>query len=299
MNTDINTASNTQSLLSSKAVLIRLFTSAFTGNPRDVALTSEVESSHGTEARRISVRKKIMQGKELNSVAATLQAVRKTAEKLSAPWLDGGLRIMSAKTLIEGKIEIEAGIREFNAAVDYFISSYDKIIENDRIALNGTFKQSDYLSPETLRTKFKARLEIFPIASDFRVEGIDEAVKSELQAEMERLTAARVCDAKTELVERIRERVLQLSSRLSAMTDESRFHTSTVTNIIDACKEVPAANFDGDVKLDHLADTIETLVAPISPDDIRGDGKSAKEEAQQIAVKALAEIQEAMAGFVC
>lgn len=302
MNTNVSTANpiapaTAQSLLSSRAVLIRLWTSAFIGNPCDKALTSEVEAGHGTEAKRISVRKRIMQGKELNAVAASLQALRKTSEKLSAPWLDGGLRIVAAKSLIAAKLEIEAGIRAFHATVDSFIDSYDAILANDRKALNGTFNLCDYLTPQALRTRFAARLEILPIASDFRVEGIDSVVKAELEAEMNRVTAARVIDAKRDLVARIQETVSALSARLATLTKDSRFHDSTVTNIAEACAEVRAANFDGDATLDRLADTVEAILAPISPDSIK-DSEAGKLEAKEAAVKALAEIAEAMAGFM-
>lgn len=288
---------NATSLLSSKAVLIRLFTSAFIGNPCDKQLTAEVQNSHGTEDKRVSVRKKIMQGKELNAIAATLQNVRKLAEKLSAPWLDGGLRIVPAKSLIATKLEIEKGIRDFEAKVDDFIFAYDDIIAKDRIALNGTFRESDYMTPSKLRTKFSARLEIFPIPSDFRVEGIDAAVKADLELEMDKLTNQRISEAKADLLSRIQDKVSHLIGKLENMTDETRLHASLVNNVSEACAEVRAANFDEDQTLNDLADTIDRAVSTLSIDNLRND-ENARDDAKEIAEKALADIQEAMAGFM-
>src|SRR4051812_21384881 len=89
--------------LSSTAVLIRLFTSSFDGKKQDKALTSEIKNAHGVVSDLIRANKRIMQGPELNRVAASLQSLRKTSERLSAPWLDGGLRIVAAKSLIAAK----------------------------------------------------------------------------------------------------------------------------------------------------------------------------------------------------
>ncbi len=288
---------NNTSLLASKAVLFKLATSSFVGNMRDNPLTGEIRDAHNTEAKRISVRKNIMQGKELNKVQATLQKVRLLAETLSAPWLDGGLRIMSAKALVDAKVKIEEAKRDFYVAVDEFVAAYDDIIARDRVALNGTFRITDYPKAHELRGKFKATLEFFPIASDFRVEGINDAVKAELQAEMEKLTLERVADAKKELANRIREKVSALSNKLATMTDGSRFHESTVKNITEACAQVKAANFDEDSTLDTLADKVTEAVSKLDADTLR-ENLGARVTAQEIAKASLADIEQAMAGFM-
>lgn len=289
------------SILHSRAVLFRLFTSQFIGNPQDKTLIGEVESEHKIQGKRlISVRKKIMQGKELNAVSASLQRVRLTAEKLSAPWLDGGLRIVSAARMIEAKREIDKEIRAFEDCVNAFISAYSDIIDRDRVALNGTFTLSDYPSKDTLRAKFGARLEIMPLpsVSDFRVDGISDAVCEQLREEMENATAQRVIDAKRDLLARVSAKVSHLSDKLANMTEKSRFHASTVTNIKDACAEVRAANFDGDTAIDALTEKVETLIADLNPDAI-SDDLNAQAKAQETARLAMAEIESAMAGFVC
>ncbi len=271
----------------------------FIGNPMDKGLTAEVESNHGIATqRKISVRKKIMQGSELSAVAAAAQRVRLVTEKLSAPWLDGGLRIVASKSLIDAKLKIEKEIRDFEATVEGFLSARDSIIARDRVDLNGTFRESDYPSAHSLRSKFSARLEVLPLpTNDFRVEGIADSICAELAAEMESNTLARVTDAKRDLIGRIRERVATLASKLAAMNNESRFHASTLENVTEACAEVRAANFDEDQTINDLASKIETAVSSLSSDAIR-ETQTARVEAKEIATKALAEINEAMAGFM-
>lgn len=289
------------SILHSRAVLFRLFTSQFIGNPQDKSLIRDLEMKHNLmEDKRLSVRKKIMQGKELNAVSASLQRVRLTAEKLSAPWLDGGLRIVSSARMIEAKREIDAEIRKFEETVEAFISAYDEIIDRDRVALNGTFTLSNYPSKDTLRAKFGARLEIMPLpsVSDFRVDGVADAVCEQLREEMETATAQRVIDAKRDLLARVSAKVAHLSDKLANMTEKSRFHASTVTNIADACAEIRAANFDADPSIDTLAEKVETLISELNPDAI-SDDIGAQAKAQETARLAMAEIESAMAGFVC
>lgn len=241
-----------------------------------------------------------MQGKELNAVSASLQRVRLLFESLTAPWQDGGYRIISAARMIEAKREIDTEIRAFEDTVNAFISAYYDIIDRDRVALNGTFSISDYPSKDTLRAKFGARLEIMPLpsVSDFRVDGVADAVCEQLREEMENATAQRVIDAKRDLLARVSAKVSHLSDKLANMTEKSRFHASTVTNIKEACEEVRAANFDGDSAIDALTQRVETLIADLNPDSISED-LNAQAKAQEVARAAMAEIETAMAGFVC
>ncbi len=296
---------STVSMLNHRTVLIRLSAGAFIGNPQDKSLISEVEGNHNlTETKRISVRKKIMQGKEISLCSSTLQNVRLAFEHVSAPWLDGGFRIVKASNLIAAKIKINDAIREFETAVDSFVNARDVIIDRDRVALNGTFKITDYPTASELRAKFYAKLEVSQLPpADFRVEGLADEVCAQLQIEMEQNTLSRVIEAKRDLITRIQDRVSSLVNKLENMPSDNasrkekiRFHASTIENISEACKEVRNANFDDDQTVENLATKIESAVANLSPELIRED-ENARKEAKEIATKAMEEITLAMAGF--
>ncbi len=215
--------------LAHKAVLIRFQGSQFIGNPRDNTLTAEVEAAHGTGAKLISVRKKIMQGAELNKCAATLQECRATFERLSAPWLDGGIRIIPARQFVNVKTKLEEKTRDFLAAVDAFCSQRDAIMarDNSPTRLNGAWRESDYPTASELRAKFAATLETLPVATDFRCEGVDSATLDEMEKQANEMLETRTRDAKRELLARVAERLSQLTGKLATFkpSDKSgRFH---------------------------------------------------------------------------
>ncbi len=283
--------------LSHKALGVRLSASMFIGNPRDKVLTGQVSSDNHTEAQRISVRKRIMKGAELNLCASTLAEVRSALDQMSAPWLDGGIRIMPAKTVVDGKIKIEAKIREFQTAVDAFIAAYWQIIDRDRKALNGTFRMEDYPSQYELRAKFAAHLEFLPISTDFRVEGIDESLRDELQADADRLVISRIGEAKRDLMERISVRLGELMAKMGEpIKDGTRLHKSIVENITEACASVRASNFDEDSAIDDLASRIESAVHKLDIESLKKD-ENARDEARALAENALAEVSSAMSAF--
>jgi len=283
--------------LAHKAVLIRLSAGAFIGNPRDNALTAEVEHTHGTGAKLISVRKKIMQGAELNKCAATLQELRVTFERLSAPWLDGGLRIVPSKSILAVKTKIEEKKRDYFAAVENFVAKRDEIMNRDNSPqrLNGAWRASDYPTMSELRAKFYAELEVLPVQTDFRCE-IDSAIAAEIESEAERMTAERIKTAKADLLARAVEKLTHLAPKLAPAKEKERFHDSNVTNVADVCEEIKAANFDEDAALDRLVSKVQAMVKSIDIEAVKAD-EAARADAKQDAEKALADVQKAMQAF--
>lgn len=294
----IPTASVTPNALSSKAILIKLYTSAFIGNPRDKKLTAQVEASNHTEAKRISVRKKICQGPELNKVSTALNRVRLLTERKTSPWLDGGIRIIPAKKYVETKLEIEAAIREFFVAVDEMVNAlFSVIIPRDQVALNGTFDIADYPSADELRSKFAAKLEAMPIPTDFRVEGIDDSTREAMQTELEKLSAERVKDAKREIVSRMLEKVKHLGAKLSAMSDTERLNKKAIDNISEVCDDVLSVVFDDDAEIIGVAQSVKAALADLSADVIRISKPAHKEACEKVSAE-LAKVESLMAGFM-
>lgn len=287
--------------LASKAVLIRLSAGAFIGAPRDKVLTAELEAAHNTAAKVLSVRKKIMQGAELNLCAAKLQELRATFERLSAPWLDGGLRIVAAREIVNVKTKMEETRRIYLAAVDAFCSKRDEIMQRDNspTRLNGAFRASDYPSESELRAKFYADLEILPVPADFRTEGIDASLAREIQSAADAMTENRLKAAKTDLLARVAERLGELSAKLAKFkpSDKTgRFHDASVTNIAETCAQVRAANFDDDKAVERIVSKVEKAVAKLSPDGIKANDSEAA-DAKETAEKLLADVTASMAAF--
>jgi hypothetical protein len=285
------------SQLRDRAIIARLSVSCFIGNPRDKALTSEVEKDHNTEAKRISVRKRIMQGAELNGAIAASQTLRKTFERVSLPWLDGGFRLIPSVNFIAAKQEIDAAIAVFLAASADFIGKRKEIIERDKVALNGTFNANDYPSESELRAKFAATLECSPIPTvnaDWRIAGIDAQTAQEIAQSVEAATLARLAEGKKELLANMRQAIAHLAGKLGE--EGKRFKEASINNIIEEALRVSSLNVTEDKTLETLASDVADTFKGIDAEAIR-DSDGARKEAEALCKETLESIDAAMSGI--
>lgn len=283
--------------LVNRCLLAKLSVSCFVGNPRDKELTAEVESDKNTEHKRLSVRKRIMQGKELNACLTTAQALRKEFETLSLPWFDGGFRLIPSVKFIETKQALDKRIEAFDTAVADFLRCYDSIIARDRIALGATFNASDYPSQAELRGKFSARLECSPLPianKDWRVAGIDSQIAATIAKQVEEQTEQRLAVGKAELLNRAKEEIKHLAERLADA--EKRFKENSIANVIDAANAIEGLNVTEDGKLSKLSKEIAGSFGKLNADGIRED-KQQRETALETCQAALADIEKTMDGL--
>ena len=92
---------------SARAALMKFSSSLNTGNIRDKKLTAEAIKDHSVEGKRLSVRKYIMQGEELNGVINAISSARIYFIRETLPWQDEGIRIVPAQKVVELKIAME------------------------------------------------------------------------------------------------------------------------------------------------------------------------------------------------
>ena len=285
--------------LSHKTVLAQFSTSCFTGNKKDKRLTAQMETAnHISENDRVSGRKYVMKGKRLDAVRAAIQRVRQTWESATAPWLDGGFRIVSAKRITDLKIAFEAGKREVESAVDALIDERDEIVRHDRQVLNSAFNSADYPRAQALRGMFQVCLDFHPVETDFRTEGIDQSVQDEIARSLFSATDRRIKEAKADLLARLTEKLAHLSGKLApaAKGTKTRLHDCTLSNVFETCGEVSAANFDDDTAIAAIVAKVEETIKGIDLDAVR-DSEEARNDAKETAEKALQDVQDAMAGF--
>ncbi len=285
-------------VLPNRAVIVQLSTSSFTGNKKDKRITGQIEQvNHISETDRVSGRKYVMKGKRLDAVKAGFQRVRQVWENNSAPWLDGGFRIIPARSVIEVKQKIDAAIRECEPLIDALIAERDQIVAHDKSVLNGAFNEADYPNAHTLRAMFQIGITLHPVAVDFRCDGLDKATRDEIQREANAMLAERTKDAKRELLARVAEKLGSLVSKLAThKPGETRFHDSTITNVSEVCAQVDASNFDEDQAISRLVASVEKTIKGIDPEMIK-DSEAARKDAKIEAENQLASVQDAMKAF--
>lgn len=283
------------------AMLFSLTVRCFIGNPMDKDLTAEVTTTHGVSGqKRLSVRKRIMQGEELNAVINAAQKLRITHAAISRPWFDGGVRVIPSVSFMETSQKMGTLRDAFDAAVDKFIANYDLILQRDKQELNGTFDISDYPQRAELKAKFAADFKFLPIPtnSDFRVDGLSDETMNKLRADMEKDIAEKMRAGDCELLQRLKDEVSHLLTRLTVKNASGNygFKKNSLENIKTVALEVAALNIGENDKISSLCNELETAF-DMDADLLREDDAKREEKAKEAKAK-LAEIEKAMAGLM-
>lgn len=275
--------------------IMKFVVSAYTGNMRDKKLTEEAINEHGVTGRRLSMRKYVLNSDELNNVISKIQAARNYFNSKSLPWRDEGVRIIPATSVIDLKSEMEEKIRGIMEAIDKLIDSLPNLIEEDKKKLGNTFNESDYPTAESLRSKFAARVEIWPVSVDFRVNGIEESGQKIIQKEIEDRIAETLKETKFYQLEQLTNAILHLSNRLS--DKEKNFKSSSLDNILDASADIKNLSLDDDPIMQNLSDSIKNDFNKLNVDSLR-ENVIVREEAVKMMEAKLKEIKEVMLGFM-
>ena len=184
--------------------------------------------------------------------------------------------------------------------VESLVSERDSIVAHDKNVMNGAFNEADYPSAQELRAKFDIIIRLWPVPTDFRSEGIPAEMVADWQSEMSARLSSQAKDAKAELLERLADKLAHLAERISVLDKEqkgTRFHDSTVSNIVETCADVRAANFDDDETINNLVSKVESVANKLDVETIR-ENKTVRAETAEAVRAQLAEVSNAMAGFM-
>jgi hypothetical protein len=157
-----------------------------------------------------------------------------------------------------------------------FAEEYPRLVEKARYDLNGLFRDTDYPSPDTIRSKFgfKTRFKNLNDAEDFRVKlGTleQEAIREQMRLDME----SQLGEAMGDVAKRIRKAVEHMAARLRAYNRtpdgkvENKFHDTLVSNVKELAELVPALNITNDPKVAEIAGEMRSELARWDADSLR------------------------------
>lgn len=289
--------------VTTRAMLVDLSIHQWTGVKRDRSAERVVAKHHNTQEDAGHYLKRL--GKDTEGGKLFKQMRAKTIElaeehrRRTAPWHDGGTRILSSAGYFDYVRTITTIIGEYDELADAFELAYPGMIEEDRARLNGMFNANDYPHPSRIRSKFGAsyRISTLPTAGDFRVE-------------MSQDEYARVCTHITDALQeglrgamkepwaRTKKAVVHMVERLTAYDDRGdkvtgNFHGTLVDNVRELVEILPTLNVVGDAALD-------AVIAEMRDKLCRFDAVTLKEdpEAREVTARAAQDILDTMSAFV-
>lgn len=262
------TAASSSSTLATRAMVVSLSISQWSGRRLDREITDEVNSQHNAAADAGRYNKLLLPKEALEPIVKVVSETRTDFLKRTLPWIDNGGRIMAADAYLAHMAWIRAQRSKFETAVDEFIRDYPGHVLAARARLNGMFKDEDYPTAEQLRMKFALECSVLPVptSDDFRVT-MSEAQAAHIRADIER----QVSEATTLAVKDVYRRVADVSGRMVERLNaykpaakkgdrsEGVFRDSLVENVRDLIAILPALNITGDPALTSMAEKLAPL----------------------------------------
>ncbi len=259
--------------ISEKAMLVSLSISAWSGRKHDKDASNEVATSHGTDASKAGRYNKMLVDpaslKNINTVAAN---ARNYTLSRTLPWLNEGVRIVPVDNYMEYAQKMADFRSKFDTAVDDLVKEYDVLVNQARIDLNGLFKETDYPSPERIRSKHAFNVRVFnmPNSEDFRVklsESEFQSVKSEIEQNLNEVVEGAVRD----VFERVKMRMEHVIRRVKEVevSDGKGVRESMMKHVAELADIIPSLNITNNQDLTEIARQIRSDLVTISSDDLR------------------------------
>ena len=237
--------------LATKAMLITLSVSCWTGSRKDDNVVKEVNARHGaTDSGRFS--KYLVAKEELAPLSSHAGAIRAMHYRMTLPWLDNGSRLLPAKVYNDYRKELRQLKDDYELLVDKFITRYDTFLKPDaRLRLGTLYDSEDYPAGHELRDKFGVTTDIVPVpsGSDFRVD-VGDSERERIRSEIDAQFSARLKSAMDDAWKRVREVVGNIEVRLSA--DKPILRDSLIDNASELARVLPGLNVVDDPNLEAV-----------------------------------------------
>lgn len=274
---------------SSKALLVNLSISQWTGRKLDKKATGTVESTHSTDTKVGNYTKKLLpSAKELEAVQTQASSMRKYFYENTLPWFSDGSRIIASKHYVEFMAEYSKMKQKLDHSVATFIKEYPRLKSVAALKLGDLFQDAEYPTQSELASRFQCEINVMPVPSesDFRTNLLD-ADKKAFQRKMREVESR----AMTECWTRLHDVVKKAAERLSQ--PDAIFKDALIENILEVCSLLPKLNVNDDAKLEQARVEVERLASGIKPELCRVNETERNETARK-----LADIQSKMSVFM-
>jgi hypothetical protein len=281
--------------LTERAMNVTLHLSAWGAQRVDQKTTAEVlherQASH--DAGRFE--KYLVPPKALDAISKAHNHARTRHYKLTLPWGDEGVRILSSAAFFDYTSAMQEERSACENAYRDFCDAYPRLVADAPQRL-GTklFNRYDFPDVADIRTKFAFRLVVLPVPDkgDFRV-ALGSDVEAEIRASIEATITERFATAQRDLYERLLDAVKHFA--LVMKEDGKKFKDTTVHKLGELAKLAPKLSLTPDTKLDELCAEVLQLTNGIAPSDLR-DNQLLRTHTARRAKATLDRIEDAMKG---
>ena len=266
-----------------RAVLVQFTDHIWRANIADKAVSDEIatqkEVRNENKNKVGSYRKSLIPKSALLDRRQIGNNARMYHYENTLPWMDGGIRILPAKSIAGYMTKMRHFKQKAAEAEELFLNSYDKFKEEAKDVLGKLFNDADYPEKEVIKGKFLLDVVTFPVPEikDWRVDIAQkdmDALRKEAMGNMMDIQKQAIMD----LWKRLYEVLDKMNERLSA--DEGVFRDSLVDNVTKMLDLLPVLNITDDKELEKISKEVRLKLVKVSPAVLREDSAVRKQTAK-------------------
>lgn len=284
--------------LQDRAIVLVLNVSIPTSSKKDKRITDESLSREGADKNTGRFVKNLFNHESMAALKAVSTKLRQQFYEVTLPWGREGQGVVKIDKYIDVKTKLNDTIREFYAARDTAVAAYDDMIEADKAKLGAAFNRADYPSKQQFADGIGVKLSPLPIEkTDFRSGYLPPEEVALINEQIADRVASEIAQVERRNVERVREKVSHLLSRIIAAANEGTIHVAALTNAQDVLKNARDLNITENASVTSLFDALDGVLNSIDINEIR-ESKVARQNAEELTKAALAALDDTMKGFV-
>jgi hypothetical protein len=260
----------TDTNIASRALIVNLNVSQWSGRKLDRTVTKEVTDAHAASEDAGRFNKLLVDKAALAPVQTIAGAARLYVYAQTLPWGDNGDRVLMSSNYFAFSARMREFETQFAAAVDELVGKFSEFVDRARFRLNSMFIESDYPDVSEIRDKFRMRYSVRPVptAADFRVDMSDDVVE-EIKAQIAADNTKIMNEAMDSVWGEIKTTMTHLHGKLA--DPKAVFKASTIEGISDLIDRIPHLNLTDDPDLNKFRDELRANLADLDPKELRKD----------------------------
>jgi len=275
------------------AVLVTLSVSRWSAHALDKEISKEIVASKGLQSEDMCRAWKtlIPRNKFLSAINGAASQARKFNYRNTFEWVHEGPRVLPVKNYLAYTKYMRRAKARFEKAVEEFLKEYETLQLAAKTALNSMFKQSDYPSVESLRSKFCFSTFTSELPSGNSIPkdvGTEEADR--IRADIERDLQETFRAANQDLWGRLHAVIKHMEACLSSPTGVK---PASLNSLREALALLDRLNLTGDERLERMRKQAEARISLLS-----GGGDRITAESKEAAIAEAKKIQSSMAAFM-
>lgn len=279
--------------ISSSAMLVELNISVWTGKKKDKRASAEVTRDNHAASGVASVNKKLLGDcAELDAVQKFAGNVRTLHYSATMPWSDSGLRLLPTAQYFKYQNQMTMLRAEFDRLVERFLAAYDWEISQAQVKLGGLFDVREYPNTDTLRDKFRFKMNYIPLpeAGDWRVD-MEREAQDALREQYQAAFNEQLTGAMNDLWRRLYDTLNTLSRQLDVGEDgkNNRVYQSVFDRALEIIDMMETCNITNDQNMQLMQKRLKLAFRGLTVEAVKDDDylRAETKKTLDAAIKAL------------